>query len=235
VIDAVLVPARVTVVDVIVNSDVHTTLEAAVVAAGLVDALSGDGPFTVFAPTDAAFAALPAGTVEALLADPTGALADVLKFHVVSGKIMAGQLTNEQKVTTLSGKILTVTINADGVFINNSKVIITDIETDNGVVHVIDAVLVADTPTNVADIFSGASRFGLYPNPASANVTIDLSGTDLFSPATISIVRADGKVISEFPVQESVINYNVGTLNRGLYIVVLKQENRISTEKLIVR
>jgi uncharacterized surface protein with fasciclin (FAS1) repeats len=121
VIDAVLVPARVTVVDVIVNSDVHTTLEAAVVAAGLVDALSGDGPFTVFAPTDAAFAALPAGTIEALLADPTGALADVLKYHVVSGKVMSGQLTNEQKVTTLSGKIFTVTINADGVFINKSK------------------------------------------------------------------------------------------------------------------
>ncbi|MEI2421249.1 fasciclin domain-containing protein, partial [Arthrospira platensis SPKY2] len=69
VIDAVLIPARTTVVDVVVNSDVHNTLEAAVVAAGLVETLSGDGPFTVFAPTDAAFAALPAGTVEALLAD----------------------------------------------------------------------------------------------------------------------------------------------------------------------
>jgi uncharacterized surface protein with fasciclin (FAS1) repeats len=235
VIDAVLVPARVTVVDVIVNSDVHTTLEAAVVAAGLVDALSGDGPFTVFAPTDAAFAALPAGTIEALLADPTGALADVLKYHVVSGKVMSGQLTNEQHVTTLSGKIFTVTINANGVFINKSKVIIADIETDNGVVHVIDAVLVADTPTNVADIISGKSRFGLYPNPASSNVTFDLSGIDLFYPATISIVRTDGRVISELPVQDPIMNYNVGNLNKGLYIVVLKQDNRISTEKLIVR
>ncbi|MBK7009308.1 MAG: fasciclin domain-containing protein [Saprospiraceae bacterium] len=80
VIDAVILPPS-TVVDIALNSPVHTTLVAAVSAAGLVSTLQGDGPFTVFAPTDAAFAALPAGTIEALLADPQGALTDILLYH----------------------------------------------------------------------------------------------------------------------------------------------------------
>jgi uncharacterized surface protein with fasciclin (FAS1) repeats len=236
VIDAVLIPARTTVVDVVVNSADHTILEAAVVAAGLAEALSGDGPFTVFAPTDAAFAALPAGTVETLLQDPTGALADILKYHVVAGKVMSNQLTSGQVVTSLNGKKFTVTINADGVFINKSKVIVKDIETDNGVVHVIDAVMIPDTPTNIRDLSGDTSgNFTVYPNPATANVTIDLGNVDMFSPASVSIIRADGSLVTEMQVTESQVQYNVSQLTRGMYIVVLKQNDRISTEKLIVR
>ena len=236
-IDAVLLPAapRTTVVDVIVNSENHTTLEAAVVAAGLAEALSGEGPFTVFAPTDAAFAALPAGTVEALLADPKGALTDVLTYHAVAGKVMSTDLQNEQKVVTLSGKIATVTINAQGVFINKAKVTVADIVTDNGVVHVIDAVLLADTPTNVTDITNSEIRFSMYPNPASSMVTFDLSNIDTFAPATLSIFTTDGRMITQIPANDQVIRYDIRNLNNGLYIVVLKQNDRISTEKLIVR
>ena len=131
-----------TVVDVIVNSNNHNTLEAAVIAANLTGTLSGMGPSTVFAPTDAAFAALPTGTLNALLTDPSGDLTDILKYHVVSGKAMSSSLTNGQVITTILGENITVTINNDGVFINNAKVIVVDIEADNGVVHVIDAVLI---------------------------------------------------------------------------------------------
>jgi uncharacterized surface protein with fasciclin (FAS1) repeats len=147
VIDAVLVPeapATSTVVDIIVNSEVHNTLEAAVVAAGLVETLQGDGPFTVFAPTDAAFAALPAGLLETLLADPSGDLTDILLYHVVSGVALSSSLEDGQIITTVLGQDVVVTINADGVFINGAEVVVADLEADNGVVHVIDAVLIPE-------------------------------------------------------------------------------------------
>ena len=147
VIDAVLIPPTNTVVDVVVNSPDHTTLEAAVIAAGLADDLSGEGPFTVFAPTDAAFAALPEGTIDALLSDPEGELTKILLYHVVSGKAISGDLSDGMMIETLQGKEVKVTINNDGVFINDAKVVVADIEAGNGVVHVIDAVLIPPTST----------------------------------------------------------------------------------------
>jgi len=142
VLDAVLIPQAETVVDIIVGSAAHDTLEAAVIAAELDDDLAGEGPFTVFAPTDDAFKALPAGTLEALLEDPTGDLADILLYHVASGKVLSNDLSDGQEITTLLGKDITVTISNDGVFINDAKVILADLLADNGVVHVIDAVLI---------------------------------------------------------------------------------------------
>ena len=146
VIDAVLLPPRVTVVDVIVNSEEHDTLEAAVIEAGLADTLATDGPFTVFAPTDAAFAALPAGVLDDVLADPTGALTDILLYHVLSGTVLSTDLMDGMTATTLNGDDITVTISNDSVFINEALVTVADIVTDNGVVHVIDAVLLPPTP-----------------------------------------------------------------------------------------
>ena len=117
-----------------------TTLVAAVQAAELVDTLKGEGPYTVFAPTDDAFAALPEGTVESLLADiPT--LTDILTYHVVSGEVLAADVVGLPAATTLQGTDVSVRVEGDSVFINDSQVIITDIETSNGVIHVIDAVL----------------------------------------------------------------------------------------------
>ncbi|MDD2279014.1 MAG: fasciclin domain-containing protein [Bacteroidales bacterium] len=140
--DEITPETKKTVVDVIVNSNDHNTLEAAVVAANLTGTLSGIGPFTVFAPTDAAFASLPAGTLEALLADPSGQLTDILKYHVVAANAMSSSLSDGQEITTLLGKNVTVTINNNGVFINDAKVTVADIKADNGIVHVIDAVLI---------------------------------------------------------------------------------------------
>ncbi len=134
--------AQTTVVDVIVGSENHNTLEAAVVAAELADDLSGKGPFTVFAPTDAAFAALPEGTVEALLKDPTGDLAQILLYHAVGSKAMSSDLSDGQMIATLNGSSVTVKFKDSKVYIDKAMVTMADIEADNGVVHVLDAVII---------------------------------------------------------------------------------------------
>ena len=133
--------ARPNIVEIAVADGRFTTLVAAVQAAGLVDALSGEGPLTVFAPTDDAFAALPAGTVEGLLND-IPALTNILLYHVVSGKAMAADVVGLSSVTTLQGADISIAVRDGGVFLNDTvQVIITDIEASNGVIHVIDAVL----------------------------------------------------------------------------------------------
>jgi len=223
VIDAVLLPPApqptTTVVDVIVNSDVHNTLEAAVVAAGLVETLSGTGPFTVFAPTDAAFAALPAGTVETLLADPTGTLTQILLYHVVGAQALSTDLTNGQTVATLQGQTVTVTINADGVFINNAQVTVADIVTDNGVIHVIDAVLLPQQPSFVSNGETIGS-VDVYPNPAN-----DILNVSTNNQGVIEIYSYEGKLISTTSYSGPNTVVNVEELSRGNYIAVVKNNN----------
>jgi uncharacterized surface protein with fasciclin (FAS1) repeats len=117
-----------------------TTLAAAVEAAGLVETLKGEGPFTVFAPTDEAFAALPAGVLDALLLpENKDTLAKILTYHVVSGAVMAADVTDGE-VPTVEGQNITLST-ADGVTVNGATVIAADVVASNGVVHVIDAVL----------------------------------------------------------------------------------------------
>ena len=131
-----------TVVDIAVGSPDHTTLVTAVTTAGLVETLSGTGPFTVFAPTNAAFAALPAGTVENLLKpENKEKLTSILTYHVVAGNVLSGQLTDGQKVATLNGQELTVAIKNGVVTINGIKVTTADLEGSNGVVHVVEGVI----------------------------------------------------------------------------------------------
>jgi transforming growth factor-beta-induced protein len=139
VIDAVLLP-QMDIVETAVADGRFTTLAAALEAAGLIETLQGEGPFTVFAPTDDAFAALPAGTVEALLND-IPALTDILLYHVVSGKVMAEDVVTLDSAETVLGQDVSIRVENGNVYINNAQVIITDIETSNGVIHVIDTVL----------------------------------------------------------------------------------------------
>ena len=135
-------PVAKDVVDVAIGSSDHTTLVAAVTAAGLVETLKGAGPFTVFAPTNAAFAALPAGTVDGLLKpESKAALTNILTYHVVAGAVKAADLKDGQKVKTLQGEELTVSIKGGKVMINGANVTAADLTGSNGVVHVIDAVL----------------------------------------------------------------------------------------------
>lgn len=140
--EEVVAPATKDIVDIAIGSADHTTLVAAVTAAGLVETLKGAGPFTVFAPTNAAFAALPAGTVDGLLKpESKDALTGILTYHVVAGAVKAADLTDGQKVKTLQGEELTVSIKDGKVMINGANVTAADLTGSNGVVHVIDAVL----------------------------------------------------------------------------------------------
>ena len=131
------------IVDTAVAAGNFTTLVAAVQAAGLVDALKGDGPLTVFAPTDDAFAALPEGTVETLFKpENKDQLVNILTYHVLAGKVMAGDIAGKAlEVQMLNGATATVDATS-GAKIDNANIVTTDIETSNGVIHVIDAVII---------------------------------------------------------------------------------------------
>ena len=130
------------IVDTAVSAGSFKTLVAAVQAAGLADTLKGPGPFTVFAPTDEAFAKLPAGTVENLLKPENKAkLAAILTYHVVSGNVTADKVVKMTSANTVNGKPLKIKVNNGSVMVNNANVIKTDIATSNGVIHVIDTVV----------------------------------------------------------------------------------------------
>ncbi len=167
-----------TVVDIIVESQNHETLEAAVIAAGLAETLQGEGPFTVFAPTDSAFAALPEGVLDALLEDPTGDLKDILLYHVVAGKALSTDLSDGQIIETVLGQDITVTISDEGVFINNARVTTADIEAENGVIHVIDSVMMPDMrPETVVDIATSNDDFStLVAALTREDLSIDFIG-----------------------------------------------------------
>ena len=224
VIDAVLLPPAPetnTVVDIIVNSESHTVLETAVVAAGLVETLSGEGPFTVFAPTDDAFAALPEGTLDAVLAD-IDVLTAILTYHVVGGTALSTDLSDGMMVTTLNGADVTVTINADGVFINDAQVIVADLIADNGVVHVIDAVLLPPTPDGIQE---AGLNWTLAPNPVKDVLTIQ----GIQPTATVALLDMFGRTVRQFP--QGTIMLNVGDLSPGTYMVAVTEEVCDSSQK----
>ena len=135
-------PMAMDIVDTAVAAGSFTTLAAALEAAGLIDTLKGDGPFTVFAPTDEAFAKLPAGTVEDLLKpENKDQLIAVLTYHVVAGKVMAADVVNLTEAETVQGSKIAIKVDGGKVMINDATVVQTDIEASNGVIHVIDTVI----------------------------------------------------------------------------------------------
>jgi uncharacterized surface protein with fasciclin (FAS1) repeats/predicted lipoprotein with Yx(FWY)xxD motif len=237
VIDAVLVPdlRPATVVDIIVGSDDHGTLATAVTEAGLVETLQGEGPFTVFAPTDAAFAALPEGTLEALLDDAEGALTDILLYHVVAGKAMSTDLSDGQEIETVFGADIVVTINEDGVFINDAQVTVADLEAQNGVVHVIDAVLIPEVTS--AERINEFSRMDatIYPNPARDFVNISFQLTEMQDVA-LEIYSITGERVSftnlgMLPAGDNNISKPVSDFRTGTYIVRISAK----TESIVLR
>ena len=128
------------IVDTAVAAGDFNTLVTAVKAAGLVETLKGEGPFTVFAPTDAAFAKVPTDTLNALLADKA-ALANVLTYHVVAGKVMAADVVKLTSAVTVQGQSVSIEVKDGKVYVDGAQVVTTDIKASNGVIHVIDAVI----------------------------------------------------------------------------------------------
>jgi len=130
------------IVETAVNHGSFKTLVAAVTAAELVETLSGKGPFTVFAPLDDAFAALPAGTVDSLVQPESKAkLQSILTYHVVAGKVLSTDLTDGMKAKTVNGSEITIHLKDGKVFINDAEVVVADVQTDNGVIHAINKVI----------------------------------------------------------------------------------------------
>jgi uncharacterized surface protein with fasciclin (FAS1) repeats len=170
VIDAVILPpseesaSAMDIVDTAIGAGDFDTLVQAIQAAGLEDALRGEGPLTVFAPTDAAFAALPEGTLEALLADPTGQLQQILLYHVLNGQVMAADVADGLMASTLQGDDVNFAVDGNKVTINDVSIVLTDIEASNGVIHVIDAVILPPVPDaaallDIVDTAIGAGDF----------------------------------------------------------------------------
>lgn len=229
----------VTVVDIIVASDDHNTLEAAVLAAELEGVLAGEGPFTVFAPTDAAFDALPAGLLDELLADPDGLLTEVLQHHVHGGLAFSTDLSDGLAVPMLNGEDVIIGIEDETVTVTSAlgaeaEVTVADIVASNGVVHVIDVVL---TPTilNVDDL-SSVSEFRMFPNPANNQVAVELQMTES-DDLTIDVVNILGQNVKSFDFGTRSAGFNreildVNDLSEGMYILNITVGDDQATTKL---
>jgi uncharacterized surface protein with fasciclin (FAS1) repeats len=194
------------IVDTAVGAGSFKTLAAALKAAGLVDTLKGKGPFTVFAPTDEAFAKLPAGTVETLLKPENKAkLTTILTYHVVAGKVMAADVVKLTSAETVQGQ--SVTINAsNGVAVDAAKVVKTDIGCSNGIIHVIDAVLMPKD-----DIIDTAVAAGSFKTLAAA----------LQAAGLIDTLKGDGPFTVFAPTDEAFSKLSEGTVE-----ALLKPENK---------
>ena len=231
VIDAVVLPFE-TVVDVAIDNNFNT-LVAAVVAARLLPALTDPlATLTVFAPTDAAFAALPAGTLANLLANPT-ALTNLLTYHVVGSIAFSADLTNGQLIETLQGSNVTVTIAGGDVFINEAQVTLPDVEAANGVVHVINAVLSPSTSLSNIE----ANNLTIYPNPASSNAFVEF-GLKKSAQTEVRLLDVQGKLVFS-TINNSLqgaqrIELPIIGLSSGLYIVEVRSNESSTFKKLQV-
>ena len=229
VIDAVIQDELGTVVDVIVNSPVHETLEAAVIAADLAGTLSGEGPFTVFAPTDEAFAALPDGLLETLLEMPAGDLTTILTYHVVGASVESSSLSDGDTAPTLQGESVNVTINTDGVFINDAQVVMADIPASNGIVHVIDGVLLPGAITSTTTLPSAAVT--VAPTVTTDLVTVSYDGDELGS-AAVYIFDNAGKLVMTMQNMHSGSSVDLSELAQGAYYMTISDGQRATTKKV---
>jgi len=228
--EPVITPIPNTVWDIIQESANHNTLELAINLAGLSSALEGDGPLTVFAPTDAAFSALPAGVLQSLLADPQGELSDALKYHVVGGvAALSNALTSGQVIQTLlTNQTVTVTINGSNILINNALVTIADIIAQNGVVHVIDAVLIPDTVNSINNL--SLIELSVYPNPAREQLFMSCDACQILA---YQLTGLDGKIVSQGILNQNYI-ISLENLNKGIYFVKLTTSKGAAVRKVIV-
>lgn len=177
VIDSVILPATQTIPETAKAAGKFETLLAAAKAAGLAEVLAGEGPFTVFAPTDEAFAKLPKGTVESLLKpENKGKLADILKYHVVAGRVYSEQVLASKTVNTLQGSTATAAIQDSAPTIQGAKILATDVDASNGVIHIIDSVIMppakgAQIQRKLADaIAQGAPLYNAGHHSACATI-----------------------------------------------------------------
>ena len=199
------------IVDVASKAGKFNTLVTAAKAAGLVSTLKSDGPLTVFAPTDEAFAALPKGTVESLLKpENKKKLAAILKYHVISGKVMAEQAIklNGKSAKTVEGREINISVKSGKVMINGATVIMADVKASNGVVHVIDKVLLPTVKKDIVDTAASTGKFKTLLAAAKAAGLVDT-------------LKSDGPLTVFAPTDEAFAALPVGTVES-----LLKPENK---------
>ena len=200
-----------TIVDIAVADDRFETLVAALQAAELVETLQGDGPFTVFAPTDDAFAALPEGTVEALLED-IPALTDILLYHVVAGDVRAADVVTLDAAVTVQGESVSITVEADNVRINDSLVIIADVVASNGVIHVIDTVLIPPEPAVEAMQDEQSEQPGTIVDIAVADDRFETLVAALQAAELVETLQGDGPFTVFAPTDDAFAALPEGTV-----------------------
>lgn len=231
VIDAVLIPAQqeaFTVFDIISNSDDHATLQAVLELAGLDEALlDPEATLTVFAPTDDAFEALDPEVLEAVQNDPE-LLENILLYHVVGSQALSTDLSDGMDIITLNGDPVSVTINDDGVFINDAQVTVADLIADNGVVHVIDAVLTPTVSTK-PDI---ELSMQLSPNPVSSELILSLPA-ELADQAEVTITDMTGKIMNHQRVNGQREIIMVSHYPQGSYVITITDGRFIAKEVFI--
>jgi len=189
------------------------------------------GPLTLFAPVDDAFAALPDGTLDALLADPTGPLTDILLYHVLGGDIRSTDLSDGQQATTLNGQDITVTIN-NGVFINDAQVIQADIGVDNGVVHAINGILLpTTTSTKEINNFAFAK---VFPNPAQDNFTLSIDQMES-DHTQVRIIDMEGRILGTYANVSPDQVYDTVDFQNGLYLIEISANGNRFFKKLIIK
>jgi len=207
-----MVPLPKTIVDIAIEDGRFTTLVAAVTAADLVETLQGEGPFTVFAPTDDAFAKLPEGTLEDLLKpENKQMLTDILLYHVVAGKVMASDVVNLTEAMTVFGKNVAVKVDGSKVYINDAEIIITDIEASNGIIHVIDTVILPPAEEQVMDIVDTAVADGRFTTLVAA---VQAGGL-------VDTLKGEGPFTVFAPTDDAFAKLPAGTIDE-----LLKSENK---------
>lgn len=213
-------PAEKDIVDTAVGAGSFNTLVAAVKAAGLVDTLKGEGPFTVLAPTDGAFKKLPKGTVETLLKpENLKTLQSILTYHVIPGSVMAADVVKLSSAKTVQGDPVSIKVTDGGVMINGAKVVTTDIKCSNGVIHVIDSVILPPKKADIVDTAVGAGAFNTLVAAVKAAGLVETLKSEgpftVFAPSDDAFKKIPAATISELLKPEnkaklaSILTYHV--------------------------
>ena len=227
-------PEPTTVWDIISGSPDHTTLATVLELTGLDAALQGEGPFTVFAPTDAAFAAVDPDYIDELLADPAGDLTEVLLYHVLGAAVFSGDLSDGQTAETLQGESIEVSIDGGNVFINDAQVTVPDLEADNGVLHIINGVLLPPSFTistrNIADANNPAV---LAPNPAAEFFNLQFAAP-LTEMLFVSVYDLSGRLVKSLQVNGQQTRINTSDLAAGTYVLTIREGDVQYSQKLMI-
>ena len=248
VIDSVLLPSPAVqevpenILSVVKASDDHSILETAIADAGLTEDLTGDGPFTLFAPSDEAFNNMDADVKDSIMSDPTGALADVLSYHIIGDSLFSSDLSDGIYLQTLQGDSVMIEQKGNDLLVNGAKITVNaDIVAGNGIVHVIDSVLVPvhEVVNAISHNDLTGNALKIYPNPASEYVNLRYPA-EYGESLSVQIYNVLGKKVQDKNLAISAegnnhIQINVQNLKDGIYIVRFRAGNQIINKKLHVR